>query len=172
MLWTYFKYFWNISHWSHVKINYMFPNSWFIASYFLTWVTRPMPLDGQGLFTLPKHLTQLPFYSGVRVAQYLVFCVLCWVVWITCLSFCPSSFDHDIACPPSTYNLWLLLWYLQTFLIDIEIKRECIIVLKYLYINEHCLIFDFYFFCSWRYRGIFEIDANIHLKMCYCLYDI
>ena len=48
------------------------------------------------LLTLPEHLSSSPFLSGVRVTRSLVLCV-CFVY--RCLSFCPFSFGHCVACP-------------------------------------------------------------------------
>ena len=79
-------------------------------------------------------------FSGVRVAQSLVFCVMFCRSFFVLLSFCghcvvcpsfghcvvcPSSFGHCVVCPssvghcvvcPSIWGFWLSLWYFQAFL--------------------------------------------------------
>ena len=59
-------------------------------------------------YTFPKHPTSTPYSSEVRVAWSLIFSAVM-------VDYC-SSFCHCIICP-SIYNFWLLLKYLQTFLI-------------------------------------------------------
>jgi hypothetical protein len=54
---------------------------------FVTRLTRRVPLVEQKMLTLPKHLSLLPIFSGVRVTLSLVFCVV---------------------------FRWLPLWYLQS----------------------------------------------------------
>ena len=44
--------------------------------------------------------------SGIRAAQSSVFCVF---FVDHCLSFCPFSFGHCIACPSSNYDFWTTL---------------------------------------------------------------
>ena len=52
--------------------------------------------------------------SGVRVARYLVFClVFCRPLFVY---FC--LFGRCNVCPLSIYGFFLPLWYLQTFLIN------------------------------------------------------
>ena len=55
-----------------------------------------------------------PIVSGVRVTRSLVLYV-CFVD--RCLSFCPFSFGHCVACSSSIYGFWLPFWYLQVLLI-------------------------------------------------------
>jgi len=43
---------------------------------FVTIVTQPVPLVEQEMLTFPEHPSSLPVFSGVRVAQFLVFCVV------------------------------------------------------------------------------------------------
>ena len=52
-----------------------FPHSWFITG-FVTTVTRWVPLVEQKLFSTPEHLSSHPVFSGVRVAQFIIFCVV------------------------------------------------------------------------------------------------
>jgi hypothetical protein len=68
----------------------------------------------QELLTLPGHPSSPPVFSGVRVTRSLVLCV-CFVE--RCLSFCPFSFGHCVACSSSIYVFLLLLWHLETFLV-------------------------------------------------------
>ena len=63
-----------------------FPYSWlheFITG-FVSRITRRVSLVEQELPTLPQHTSSRPLFSGVRVAQILVFCVV----------FCRSLFAH------------------------------------------------------------------------------
>ena len=46
--------------------------------------------------------------------------IFCEVFRSHCLSFVFFSFGHCIICLSSIYGFWLPLWYLQTFLIDIQ----------------------------------------------------
>jgi len=39
-------------------------------------VTRRVPLVGQESLTLPEHLSSPPVFSGIRVAQIVVICVV------------------------------------------------------------------------------------------------
>jgi hypothetical protein len=82
-----------------------FPHSWLIT-WFVTRVTRRVPLVEQELRTLPEHMSSLS----------LVFCV---VFCQPLIVFCPFSFgSHCIVSPTSTYGLWLSLLYLQTLLME------------------------------------------------------
>ena len=67
-----------------VKTSQSFPHSWLITG-FVTRLTRRVPLVEQERFTLPKHLSSPPIFSGVRVTRSLVLCV-CFVD--RCLSVC------------------------------------------------------------------------------------
>jgi hypothetical protein len=59
-----------------------FPRSWLIIG-FVTRLTRRVPLVEMELLTLPKHLSSLPVFSGVRVTRSLVLYVCfvdhCWL---------------------------------------------------------------------------------------------
>jgi hypothetical protein len=61
-----------------------FPHSWLVAR-----ITRQVPLVEQKLLTLPEHMSSAPFFSEVRVTQFLVLCV-CFAD--RCLSFCTFFF--------------------------------------------------------------------------------
>ena len=74
-------------------------------------IIAKVPYVEQELRTLPEHPSSPPYFSGVRVAWSLVFCV----VFCRSLSFCNYSIDHCIACP-TIHGFWLVLWYLQTYL--------------------------------------------------------
>ena len=54
-----------------------FPHSWLIT-WFVTKLTRRVPLVEQELLTLLEHLSSPPVFSGVRVTRSLVLCV-CFV---------------------------------------------------------------------------------------------
>ena len=43
---------------------------------FVAKVTQRVPLVEQEILTLPEHPSSLPVFSGVHVAQFLVFCVV------------------------------------------------------------------------------------------------
>ena len=63
--------------------------------------------------TFPDHPSSPPIYRGVRVALYLVFCIVfCRSMFVLLSIF----FSHFVVCP-SIYGIWLPLWYLQTLLI-------------------------------------------------------
>ena len=70
-----------------VIISRSFPHSWLII-WFITRLTRRVPLLEQELPTLLEHLSSLPVFSGVRVIRSLVLCV-CFVN--RCMFFCPFS---------------------------------------------------------------------------------
>jgi hypothetical protein len=55
-----------------------------------------------------------PFFCGVRVAQYLFFCVL--FCRYSIYSFYSYSIGHNIVCPSLPYGFWLPLWYFQAVL--------------------------------------------------------
>ena len=57
--------------------------------------------NGAGTANLPEHLSSTPIFSGVRVTRSLVIRV-CFVD--RCLSFCPFSLGHCVACS-SIYGL-------------------------------------------------------------------
>ena len=57
----------------------------------------------QELLTLPEHLSSHPVFSGVHVTRSLVLCVC---IVDRCLSFCPFSFAHCVACS-LIYGFWL-----------------------------------------------------------------
>jgi len=67
----------------------------------------------QELLTLPEHLSSAPGFSG-----FVLFDLQVSVYYLIdrCLPFCAFSFWHCVACPSSTYEFWLHLWYLQTLL--------------------------------------------------------
>jgi len=84
-----------------------------IYASFLQYLTRQGPLVEQKLLTLPEHLSSNPpFLWGS-----LVLCV-CFVDH--CLSFRPFSLGHCVVSPLIS-GFWLPLWYLQTFLTEVEI---------------------------------------------------
>ena len=71
-----------------------YPHSWLITG-FVTRLTRRVPLVEQELLTLPEHLSSSPVLV-VRVAQSLVFCVMCCISLFVLLSFflcCLFFFD-------------------------------------------------------------------------------
>ena len=71
-----------------------------------------MSLVEQGLLTLPEHLSSIPVLSGVRVTRSLVLYV-CFVD----RCFGTFSFGHCVVWS-SIFVFWLLLWYLQTLLLQ------------------------------------------------------
>ena len=63
--------------WPRIRSTYRkhFPHSWIITRV-VTRVARWEPLLEQELLALPEHLSSPPGFSGVHVANFLVFCVL------------------------------------------------------------------------------------------------
>ena len=53
-------------------------------------------------------------YNGILVARSLVASIMFWRSL-----FDRWSFNHGIVCPVPAYGFWLLLWYLQTFLVKV-----------------------------------------------------
>jgi hypothetical protein len=86
------------------------PHSWLIII-FVTRLTWWVAHVDQELPILPEHLSPPPDFSEVRVAEYLVFCVMLsrWLFGL--LSF-------YVVCPSSICGVWLLYWYLQQILSD------------------------------------------------------
>ena len=109
-------------------------------------VTRRLSHVEQELLTLSEHMSSSSIFSGVRVAQSLVFCVVfcrslfcSFVIFLLAivlsvllrftasvypfgifklfLSFCPFSFGHCVVCPSSIYCFCLPLWYHQILLV-------------------------------------------------------
>ena len=72
----------------------------------LTRLTRRVPLVEQKLSTLPEHMSSTSVFSGVRVTQSLVLCVV----------FSKSLFVFLFFFCSSIYGFWSPLWYLQTLL--------------------------------------------------------
>jgi hypothetical protein len=78
-----------------------FPHSWSI-NWFVTILTRRVPIVEQELFTLLGHLSSAPVCSGVRVTRSLVLCVcfvdrsLSFFLWPLCCLF----FDLRILITP------------------------------------------------------------------------
>jgi hypothetical protein len=97
-----------------------FPHSWLITG-FVTRLIRRVSLVKQELLTLPDHFCSPPIFNGIYAPQSVVLYV-CFVD--RCLSFCPFSIGHCVACSSSIYGLSLPLWYLQTLLV----KFVCLIV--------------------------------------------
>ena len=58
-----------------------------------------------------------PAFSEVRVAWYLIFCVVFCGLLLVLLFFCPVYFGHCVVCPSSIYSFWLPFWYLKFFLV-------------------------------------------------------
>ena len=74
---------------------------------FVARIIRQRPLVEQDLFALPEHMSSPSGFSGIRVAQALVFFVMFCRTLSVLLSFffvCPSSPLYAIWLPP----LWLL----------------------------------------------------------------
>ena len=74
-----------------------------------------MPLGEQELLILLDPLSSPLIFSGVRVTQSLVFCVM---LVDCCLSFCLFSFGHCVVCS-SIYRFWLPLWYLLAIVLSV-----------------------------------------------------
>ena len=70
------------------------------------------------LHSLPDHMSLLPLFIGVHVAQSLIFLVVLFGSLFCLFCFFAFSFGHCTVCPCSNYGFWLYLWYLRTFLIN------------------------------------------------------
>jgi hypothetical protein len=101
-----------------VNTSWSFPHSRLITG-FVTRLTRRVPLVEQELLTLLEHLSSSPVFSGVCVTRSLDLYV-CFVD--RCLSFCTFFLAHCVVCSSSIYDFRLLLWYLQTFLLNIRLS--------------------------------------------------
>ena len=77
-----------------------FPHSRLIT-WFVTRLTRRVPLVEQELFIILEHPSSPPVFNGVRFTRSLVLCV-CFVD--RCLSFCTFSFGHCVVCSSSIYG--------------------------------------------------------------------
>jgi hypothetical protein len=77
-----------------VSTSRSFPHSRLITG-FVAKLTRWAPQVEQELLTLPKHMSSIPVFSGVRVTRSLVLYV-CFAD--RCLSFCTFSFGHCVVC--------------------------------------------------------------------------
>ena len=95
-----------------------FPHLWLITG-FATRVPGRVPLVEQELFTLPEHLSSPPVFSGVRVTQSLVLCVMFCRSLFVLLFF---SFGHCVVYFSSIDGFWLPLWYPQSLLMT-QFKR-------------------------------------------------
>ena len=97
---------------------YLFSHSWLIIG-FITKVKRRIPLMRWELFILRS---SIPGFSGIRVAQSLVFCVIIIIVDHFSLGYC-------IVCPTSIYRLKKTFWYRPTFLIAGTRSEQHMVVL-------------------------------------------
>ena len=85
-----------------VNTSRSFPHSWLIT-WFVTRLTRRVPLVKQELLTLPEHMNWILVFSGVRVNRSLVVCVsfvdrcLSFFFWPLC---CLFFFDLQIPITP------------------------------------------------------------------------
>ena len=94
-------------------------------------------------YTFPKHPTSTPYFSEVHVAWSLIFSAVM-------VDYC-SSFCHCIICP-SIYNFWLLLKYLQTFLIhhsELNLQRR--MLLKFQPIKSE-IVYSNHVFCQTKLK--------------------
>jgi hypothetical protein len=110
-----------------------FPHSWFING-FVTRVTWRVPLVEEELLALPEHLISLSVFSGVRVAQSLVLCVLfCRLLFILLSFFLLSiALSAFLWFTTSDYLFGILdLWLLITPLHQME-SYSNILMTKYL----------------------------------------
>ena len=79
--------------------SWSFPHSRLIT-WFVTILTRRVPLEEHELFTLPEHMSSPSIFSGVRATRSLVLYV-CFVN--RCLCVCAFSFGHCVC--SSIYGL-------------------------------------------------------------------
>ena len=114
------------------KSSRSFSHSWLITG-FVTRLTRRVSLVEQELLTLPEHPSPPPNFSGVRVTQSLVFCVMFCRLLFVLLSF---SFGNCVVCPSSIYGLWFPLWCLQTV---VELLSPLLIFVLHIICNNHLI---------------------------------
>ena len=88
-----------------VKIIQLIPHAWRITG-FVTIVTRRVSLVEQKLFISSEHMSSSPVFSGVHVAQSLVFYVM-----LSRSLFVLVSFYHCIIYPSSIYGFSLCMYY-------------------------------------------------------------
>ena len=123
-----------------------------------------MPLVEQELLILLDPLSSPLIFSGVRVTQSLVFCVM---LVDCCLSFCLFSFGHCVVCS-SIYRFWLPLWYLQTLLDNSYIIQICFLTPCELWTpckrNNFLVCFQSFLPCSGRqiFAGMTEKKIMIN----------
>jgi len=80
-------------------------------------VTRQVPLEGQELLPIPEHLCSPQGFSGLRVAQSLVFCIVfCRSLFV--LFFFWQSFHHVVC-----YTYFKISFFNQTFRVHIHKNR-------------------------------------------------
>jgi hypothetical protein len=76
-------------------------------------------INGAGTVPFKSNSVQ-PFISGIRAAQYLIFCVVlaivCHLLYFSC--------GHCVVCPSLIYSFWLHLWYLQTLLTFLQLCNQ------------------------------------------------
>ena len=132
-----------------VNASRSFPHS-LLITWFVTRITRLVPLVEQELLTLPEHISSITEFGGIRVTRSLFLCIM------RCRSLCvPFPFGHCDVCY-SIYRLWLPLWYLQTLFIHGECKYDQYLIgVLYAKITLKCMLFmqsfdDVY----WRYTYI------------------
>ena len=98
--------------------------------------------------TLPKHMSWLPVFNGVRVTQSLVLCV-CFVD--RCLSFFTFSYGHYVVCSSSIYRFWLPLWHLTTYFCKIWYKKYNFLSLDLLFLSfMHILVYQWTHCWIWQ----------------------
>ena len=120
--------------------------------------------SGAGTAFFPEHLSSLPLLveqeqlsfrstwvhfrllCGVRVAQSISFCVV-FLEIIVC-PFVFSSLENNCIACRSIYSLWLILWYLQTFLKTSNKARW--------YIKLHSFCFTYNFLSSNFQRRVLQ----------------
>jgi hypothetical protein len=89
----------------------------FVAITIGTRVPRSVPLEEEELLTFPVHLSSSLVLSGIRVAQFLLLCVMFCRTLFLILSWFFLSFGYCIVYPLSIYGFWLPIFkLLQTFL--------------------------------------------------------
>ena len=95
-----------------ISTSQSFPRSWLITR-FVTRVRR-VPLVEQELLTLPEHQSSTLVFSGVRVAQSFVFCVMFCKFLFFLLAIVLSVLRY------TDYDLW----YLPTFLTKRNLNKD------------------------------------------------
>ena len=113
-----------------------------------------------------------PVFSGVRVAQSFVPCVV-FCIWFL-LSFRTFCFVHCIVGPSTIYCFELLFWYLQTFLTLPDNEDICKLMLTMLNTICNSILLNYFILCEWSPKtfptrfvfGLLWLRVNMRYNLC------